>query len=66
MGVALQAHDARIATRRALSRSGRSDEEIVTVLTALVDCAVNRLGKAKSRQAGASGVRKRAMRDRLE
>ena len=53
-------------TYDALSRSGQSDEAIVTVLTALVDCAVNCLGKAKSRQARARGVRKRAMRDRLE
>jgi len=53
-------------TYDALSRSGHTDEEIVTVLTALVDCAVSRFGKATSRQAQRSNVQKRAMRDRVE
>jgi len=50
-------------TYDALSRSGHSDEEIVTLLTTLVDCAVNRPVRAKSRPAR---IRKRAIRERPE
>ena len=53
-------------TYDALSRSGHTDEQIVTILTTLVACAVNQPGRAKSRKARGGRGRKRAIRERTE
>lgn len=53
-------------TYDALSRSGHTDEEIVTVLTALIGCAVTRTGSVKSPQLRGRRVGKHPIRKRTK